>query len=579
MSSTPSFTETTLAGSRAPSLNGEKVLEAALEQKLSKVPESRRSVSDIEKAPIELSQETAPAPEARSINGLKWFLVCATLYISAFTYGLDTTIAADVQAAVVTTFGNVEQLTWMGVGFSLGSVATILPIGALYGRFDLKWLYILSVIMFEAGSALCGGAPSMDALIVGRVIAGIGGSGVYLGVLNFLSMTTTDTERGVYIAGTGVFWGLGSILGPVIGGAFAVSSATWRWAFYINLVIAAVTAPVYLLYIPSLNPQPNVSFRTKLADIDWVGSILSAGFWVTFVLVVTFSGAAWPWNDPRTIVVWIVFGILLVSFAFQQYFAILTTSQSRMFPVHLLKSRTQLLLYFGTAAATTNLFIPVYYIPIYFQFVEGDSALMAAVRLLPFILITISVNMLVGATMPKIGYYMPIYAISGALMIIAGSLMYTVNAESPRAHVYGYSVLLAVGAGMCLQTGYSLATVKVPPHDIPSALSFQNVAQIGSAAISLVISGQVFQSSAYENLSTLLSGQGFSDTEIHAAIAGTQSAVFENIMPELRQLAIDAITSGMSKVYILSITAGAVALVSSLFMKREKLFAPMTGGG
>ena len=94
------------------------------------------------------------------------------VYMTAFLYGLDTTIAADVQPAIVESLGDIEKLTWIGVGFPLRSVASILPIGYSYGLFEIKWLYFLSVIIFEAGSALCGGAPTMDALIVGRVIAG-----------------------------------------------------------------------------------------------------------------------------------------------------------------------------------------------------------------------------------------------------------------------------------------------------------------------------------------------------------------------------------------------------------------------
>ena len=77
----------------------------------------------------------------------------------------------------------------------------------------------------------------MDALIVGRVIAGVGGSGIYLGVLNYLSVMTTTNERGAYIALTGVVWGLGSILGPVIGGAFSISNATWRWVHEASLYL------------------------------------------------------------------------------------------------------------------------------------------------------------------------------------------------------------------------------------------------------------------------------------------------------------------------------------------------------
>jgi MFS family permease len=63
----------------------------------------------------------------------------------------------------------------------MGSVAIILLVGKLYGMFEIKWLIIASIIAFEAGSALCGAAPTADALIVGRVIAGIGGAGMYIG--------------------------------------------------------------------------------------------------------------------------------------------------------------------------------------------------------------------------------------------------------------------------------------------------------------------------------------------------------------------------------------------------------------
>ena len=94
------------------------------------------------------------------------------VYVTAFLYGLVTTIAADVQPAIVASLGGIEKLTWIGVAFPLGSVASILPIGYAYGLFEIKCLYFLSIIIFEAGSALCGGAPTMDALIVGRVIAG-----------------------------------------------------------------------------------------------------------------------------------------------------------------------------------------------------------------------------------------------------------------------------------------------------------------------------------------------------------------------------------------------------------------------
>jgi MFS family permease len=95
--------------------------------------------------------------------------------------GLDTTIAADVQGPILESLGQIEKLAWVGIGFPMGSVATILLIGTAYGLFDIKYMIIGSFLLFEIGSAVCGAAPNMDAMIVGRVVAGIGGAGLYLG--------------------------------------------------------------------------------------------------------------------------------------------------------------------------------------------------------------------------------------------------------------------------------------------------------------------------------------------------------------------------------------------------------------
>jgi MFS family permease len=121
------------------------------------------------------------------VSTLELFFTVSTILMSYQSLtdesckGLDTTIAADVQASILVSLGEIEKLAWVGIGFPMGSVATILLIGASYGLFDIKYLLIAGVILFEAGSALCGASPNMNAIIVGRVIAGIGGAGMYLG--------------------------------------------------------------------------------------------------------------------------------------------------------------------------------------------------------------------------------------------------------------------------------------------------------------------------------------------------------------------------------------------------------------
>lgn len=117
----------------------------------------------------------------RQLTGFRWFLICVAIFSGNILYGLDTTIGADIQASVSETFNDVTQLGWLGVGFALGSTVTILPLGKAYAQFDNKGVFIGCLTMFSAGSALCGAAPTMSALIIGRVWTGAGGAGVYLG--------------------------------------------------------------------------------------------------------------------------------------------------------------------------------------------------------------------------------------------------------------------------------------------------------------------------------------------------------------------------------------------------------------
>lgn len=88
----------------------------------------------------------------------------------------------------------------MKCSFMIGGVAVIMPLGKLYWLCDVKWLYIASIILFLAASAVCGAAPDINAEIVGRVFAGAGGIGMYIGVMILLSVNTNDQERPMYLS-------------------------------------------------------------------------------------------------------------------------------------------------------------------------------------------------------------------------------------------------------------------------------------------------------------------------------------------------------------------------------------------
>jgi MFS family permease len=527
------------------------------------------------KAEHEGNRLDEPSSEVKNgqIRGLRWLAICVALYSSCFLYGLDTTIVADVQGPIIERFGHVEQLAWVGAGFPLGSVCAVLPLGNLYSAFNIKWVFFTTVVLFEVGSVICGAAPTMSALIVGRVIAGVGGTGIYLGSLNhFLAMVTSE-KRSFYMALIGSCWGVGAILGPVIGGAFATSSATWRWAFYINCVIFGLSAPAYIFYLPSIHPSQGVSVRARIAHLDFVGFLLGTGTWVTFLMAISMAGGQWEWDDGRTIATFVVFGVTLVAYVLQQAFALFTTKAHRAFPVHLLRERTQILLFIQTSAGITTLYVAIYFIPVYFQFTYGDSALKAAVRLLPFVIVAISVNLASGYFLSAIKVYMLIYIIGGIFLTVGGALLtkYLDPSTSPGT-LYGLFVVTAIGSGLAMLTGYSIASLTTKAENAGAALSMQNVSQLGGQVIALAVAGQIFHSTAVRNLRSVLSGQEFTEQDIQSAVAGVQSKVLEQVHGPLRDEVISALVNALQKVFVLIPVAGGVMILAALCMKREKLF-------
>ncbi|KAI9805868.1 MAG: hypothetical protein M1825_000482 [Sarcosagium campestre] len=518
-----------------------------------------------------------PVPEEspRKVHGFLWGLTVVSILSSTFLFALDNTIVADIQPKIIERFGDIGKLPWLSVAFLLGALGTNLIWGKIYNEFDAKWLYILTVFLFEIGSAICGAANKMDVLVFGRALAGVGGAGMYTGVMTLLSVNTTPHERPMYLGLTGLTWGTGTVLGPIIGGAFSDSSATWRWSFYINLVIGAIFAPVYFFVLPSFDPRPGVSTKTRFRQIDYVGSILIIGAMVSGVMAISFGGITYTWNSGKIIGLFVCSGILFILFGFQQTYAIFTTIDQRLFPVDFLKSKMMLMLFVMTSCAVTIVYTPIFFIPLFFQFVRGDSALEAGVRLLPYVVFLVAFVVGNGAAMSKYGYYMPWYLFGGVFGIIGAALMYTVDEYSSVGRIYGYTILLGVGGGSICQTSFSVAQAKVEKNQISQAVGYITCAQIGGATIALAIANSIFINQSANQIVTLLPDVPLAT--VRGAIAGAGSAFFRTLSAEVRAQVIHIIVNSISKTYILAITAGALATVLSLFMKREKLFLEAAG--
>lgn len=293
-------------------------------------------------------------------GGWRWILILASMYSCMFLLALDNTIVADIQPAIIAEYNDIAKLSWLAGAYLIGTASTNLVWGKVFASFEVKYTYWVTIILFEVGSALCGAAPTMDALIVGRVIAGVGSSGMYVGVMTIAAATTTLAERPTYVALGAVLWGVGTVLGPIVGGAFSISAGGWRWAFYINLFIGAFFLPVYLFMIPKHDPRPNVSQRQRFKELDWIGTLLIVGAFVSFVMALSYGGTVYPWNSGQIIALFVVSGVLFIALGFQQELAWFTSPARRIFPVVFLRSRTMLLLFALSACGGVGILVPLY---------------------------------------------------------------------------------------------------------------------------------------------------------------------------------------------------------------------------
>lgn len=360
-------------------------------------------------------------------------------------------------------------------------------------------------------------------------------------------------------------------LGPLIGGAFASTAAGWRWAFYFNVILVGVTLPMFLFVLPSSDPAlSRVTFSERIRHLDLVGSILFAGALCSGMMAISFGGILFPWGSARIIGLFCCSGTLWILFGLQQETATFTTKQNQILPIHVLLSTEIWILVLQTACPISIMYITIYYIPLYFQFVQDKTAIRSAVGSLPFLITTVAAMLLSGRLLRSSGRYYKLWFIVGSAMALIMSVgLYTTKVYTSPGKIYAYLIVGGIGVGSYAMNAGPVMSMAVQQEDVHhTGTIFGSVDNICSA-ISVGIANSIFLNRAIYGIQRVL--PGLSRSTIQSAIAGVGSSITNNLPSSQRNMILQAILEAIKDAWIQIITTAGLSFTLSLLMRNRTL--------
>ncbi|KAF0461167.1 MFS general substrate transporter [Gigaspora margarita] len=468
----------------------EKVPANVIENELANAVEKnfKPQLSSDNNVAVEVSEDNYEHRQQYTMSKTQIYLVFVGLSLAIFLASLDQTIIATALPAIALEFKALDQISWVGTAYLLTATAFQPSYGKLSDIFGRKPVFLAAIFLFELGSLLCGLSVNMIMLIISRAIAGVGGGGLIGMVYIIISEIVPIKDRGKYQGMMGGCFGIASVVGPLLGGAFT-DKVTWRWSFFINLPLGVITfiSVVFLLHLPS----PTGSFWAKLIRIDWWGAFTLVVATILLLLPLNWAGSKYAWSDP-IIIVLLCLGVHLFK----------NLKVAACFSINL---------FHGMA-----FFALLYFVPLYFQVIKSESATTSGLELLPLILsiviMAISAGQLVSRTV--LFSYGAICIFGSILMIVGSGLTITFSEYSSRGQIAGYLLISGLGIGLILQMTVLAGQGIVEHKNLATVTSLLTFFRTMGAVFGVAILGTVFNNVFDSNLPPQLQGslQGFDPT-------------------------------------------------------------------